>query len=492
MKALTPRRDCSFAWAGIVGGASVGVGDAVAEPVVADGAGSASAESSEQDASASRATSAVAAVPVLFMLPPKAVDSVATITPGFRPCQPSTRAVDGPVLVGGRMYVRCMEADRGDELIDQIARLEAERARVEARISATMLELADLRRAQAEAYERGARRELAAGVVADELALVLAQPTRTVQVRLAEARRVRGSLPLVWAAHRHGRIDAWRVRLVGEAAARLHEPSSLRELDVRVVEHAPGRTAAQLRAWLRRFVARVEPQHVELRRRREHSQRGVWFQYGDDGNAWMHAQLTNADALRVDRLLSAHAHRRAERETGLTVEQARADVLADVVLGRVDADDRPTGRCRVSTTVVLTVPVRGLVHDDDGARSIDGSVLLPPDVLRELTAEPGTLFHRALTDPVGDVLEVTELGRFPSRRLADAVRIRDGQCAFPTCSRPATDCDLDHEVPHPRGPTSAANLRALCRRHHRLKGHGLLPAPRVSRAEHHLAVALAG
>ncbi|HYN56964.1 MAG TPA: HNH endonuclease signature motif containing protein, partial [Motilibacterales bacterium] len=42
-------------------------------------------------------------------------------------------------------------------------------------------------------------------------------------------------------------------------------------------------------------------------------------------------------------------------------------------------------------------------------------------------------------------------------------------CRFPGCTVPARECDLDHLIPFPEGPTSAANLHALCRRHHRLK-----------------------
>lgn len=42
-------------------------------------------------------------------------------------------------------------------------------------------------------------------------------------------------------------------------------------------------------------------------------------------------------------------------------------------------------------------------------------------------------------------------------------------CRFPGCRQPAGRCDLDHVVPWPAGPTSAANLTALCRHHHRLK-----------------------
>lgn len=94
-------------------------------------------------------------------------------------------------------------------------------------------------------------------------------------------------------------------------------------------------------------------------------------------------------------------------------------------------------------------------------------------MIRELAAEPGTLFYRLLTDPLGKLLEATEIGRFPSRKLRIALDARDGLCAFPTCGVPVSSCDADHVIPSPRGPTSAENLRHLCRRHHR-RGH--LPA----------------
>ena len=52
-----------------------------------------------------------------------------------------------------------------------------------------------------------------------------------------------------------------------------------------------------------------------------------------------------------------------------------------------------------------------------------------------------------------------------------AVRARDVTCRFPGCRRAADSAgtDLDHTIPYPTGPTSATNLAALCRRHHRLK-----------------------
>ena len=57
----------------------------------------------------------------------------------------------------------------------------------------------------------------------------------------------------------------------------------------------------------------------------------------------------------------------------------------------------------------------------------------------------------------------------PGKQLAALVRSRDGRCRFPGCSVAARFCDVDHVRPWPTGPTTAANLMCLCRRHHRIK-----------------------
>ncbi len=46
---------------------------------------------------------------------------------------------------------------------------------------------------------------------------------------------------------------------------------------------------------------------------------------------------------------------------------------------------------------------------------------------------------------------------------------RDPVCTFPGCGVPTGRCDLDHLVPHPRGPTAVHNLSPRSRRCHRLK-----------------------
>jgi hypothetical protein len=57
----------------------------------------------------------------------------------------------------------------------------------------------------------------------------------------------------------------------------------------------------------------------------------------------------------------------------------------------------------------------------------------------------------------------------PSRALADFVRCRDLTCRWPGCDKPAYDCDIDHTVPWPVGPTHASNTKCYCRFHHLLK-----------------------
>jgi hypothetical protein len=93
------------------------------------------------------------------------------------------------------------------------------------------------------------------------------------------------------------------------------------------------------------------------------------------------------------------------------------------------------------------------------------------DGMGQIVAQPGTLFYRLLTDQRGHLLDATELGRFPSDRRGFAIDVRDGTCAWKTCTTRAAACDHDHTVPAPDGPTSADNLGNRCRRHHRAKTH---------------------
>src|SRR5215204_5592468 len=122
-------------------------------------------------------------------------------------------------------------SDPGQVILDRIAAREVERARLEAQITADMLEFEDLRRRQAQQHADETARRLAVSFAADELGVALHEPTRVVQCRLAEARRVRGRLPMTWLAFQSGTIDAYRISLIASAVAKLCDNHAVIELD---------------------------------------------------------------------------------------------------------------------------------------------------------------------------------------------------------------------------------------------------------------------
>ncbi|HEX3388152.1 MAG TPA: hypothetical protein VHT94_03860, partial [Streptosporangiaceae bacterium] len=58
----------------------------------------------------------------------------------------------------------------------------------------------------------------------------------------------------------------------------------------------------------------------------------------------------------------------------------------------------------------------------------------------------------------------------PSERLRRLIQVRDRECTFPPCSRPAKDSDWEHAVPYDQGGrTDACNAGARSRRCHQVK-----------------------
>jgi hypothetical protein len=65
-------------------------------------------------------------------------------------------------------------------------------------------------------------------------------------------------------------------------------------------------------------------------------------------------------------------------------------------------------------------------------------------------------------------------GHDPTEAIARHVRAAAPTCSFYDCPRQARSCDLDHDTPWPRGPTSISNLDPKCRRHHNAKTLGVV------------------
>ncbi len=350
--------------------------------------------------------------------------------------------------------------DTGQVILDRIASREVLRAKLEAETAADMVEFADLRRVEAERHDNPRVRDMEISFAADELGVVLHQPTRTVQVRLADTRRIRNLMPLTWTAYGEGRIDAFRVSLIASATAKLTTQENLIHLDGVIGDFAATHTTAQLKAKLNKFAATWEPNDQAVRE--ERAKRSFWVNHQDNGMSFIGAYVPTPDAVFID---ATYTERAKAISDDRTLDQRRADLFVQQLRGTTDS--QPTSSRAV---IGITVPVTSLAGLDDlPGESFDGSFALPAQMVREMTTEPGTLWFRILTDPLGRILDTTEPRPFPSDALRTSIQARDGTCRFPTCSRPAMESDLDHEIPRPHGPTSGANLRALCRRHHNIK-----------------------
>jgi DNA-binding MarR family transcriptional regulator len=357
-----------------------------------------------------------------------------------------------------------------DALLDHVGDRAREQARAEARTVLAMLDFADARRADYEASGPGPYRDLELASIAHELAVELQMSVNVVQNRLHEAREVRGRTPSAWAAFLDGRIDSYRVQIISRALTSLREPGSDLTVDEKVVDYATGHTAGELRAWLKRLVARLEPDHHADRARDLMTERRVCVSHGDDGVSELWALLPTAQAAAIESTLHG-AVQSKPADDARTVEQYVADELCRRLLTTAD------GESAVTVQLALTIPAASLagLSDEPGA-SLDGQWVLPAETVRELATRCDTVFHRVVTDPLGRVLDVTRLGRFATGELAFALDVRDGVCQFPTCTRPSAQCDKDHRQPWPHGPTTGSNLWSLCRRHHRMKTAGIFTA----------------
>ena len=290
--------------------------------------------------------------------------------------------------------------------------------------------------------------------------------------RVAAARRVRDHTPSVWAAFAEGRIDAARVREVSGAVERLERPASIARLDARVVTYAETHTVAELRRWLKLFVARVEADLFNEQAECARSNRGVDVVHGDDGMSLLSIYGTSPMVAAVDKRLTKEA-KALGADDPRTLQQRRAD-LAAAWLTTNDARE-----AAVNASFAVTMPGHAVAGSADApAVAADGSWVAPVQWMLDLAKHAGNdvFWHRMILDPVtDDVLAHEYHGRFAPAVLAQALEFRDGVCQAPGCCKPAHACDLDHRVPHDDGgPTAARNMGALCRKHHKAKGFGVL------------------
>jgi hypothetical protein len=155
-----------------------------------------------------------------------------------------------------------------------------------------------------------------------------------------------------------------------------------------------------------------------------------------------------------------------------TMDMKRADALSEIagIAVSLSADEAKSHRRSVSVNVTIDLPTLLGLNENPG--QLAGYGVLPAQIVRALAGEGK--WRRFITDPnTGTLLDYGRDSYQPPQDLVDFLIARDRTCRFPGCRQSAARADIDHaEAWEDGGETSAANLGALCRRHHRLKTHG--------------------
>lgn len=314
-------------------------------------------------------------------------------------------------------------------------------------------------------WQRGSSEDWASA----DVAVALDVAPSTAEGRIAVARQLAGPLAAVASALARGELSAAHVTALAEETAELPDELATAVAE-RLLARRSWRTVPQLRRAVRQAVAAADPVAVEVAHAAAAETRTVLRFDDRDGMAGLTAWLPAADVELVFTALDAGAARKGSDDPR-GIDARRADVLVDWALLALDRPDQPTARRR-RPHISVTIDLPTLLGLADSPGELAGYGPIPAGVARALAADGE--WRRLVTDPVGGAL--LDYGRrtyAPPAALAEFVRARDGSCRFPGCSVPADRCDLDHNRPfHAGGTTSADNLAALCRRHHRLKTHG--------------------
>lgn len=341
---------------------------------------------------------------------------------------------------------------------------------VAARRLASIAELFELRR-----RERGEHEDWAV----DTWAAVGAELAARLRISLGKAGGyltcglAMRQLPDVAAVFLAGDIDMEMYQTVVFRTGLITDKAVLAEVDRRLAERAgrwPSMTRGRLAAEIDRIVITHDPDAVRRRRTRAKDREVI---VGDDmdGCTEIIARLFSTDAQAFNQRLDALA-KSVCADDPRTKQQRRADAYGALAVRAerlacqcgdpcCPAAEKPAPAPVVIHVVAEEATLQG--RSDNPAYVLGANTLIPGELLLELAkqARLSPLIHPADLPP--------ESGYRPSRALADFVRSRDLTCRAPGCDKPATQCDLDHTIPYPNGPTHAGNLKCLCRHCHILK-----------------------
>jgi hypothetical protein len=322
-------------------------------------------------------------------------------------------------------------------------------------------------RTHSEVILRGLRLELAAAMRVTEYAAA---------TLLAFAEALVHRYPDVLVAFEQARITERHADLLTSGMDEL-EPGLRERLLPEALLLAETEPVGVFRRSLRRLVEDARSVTLPERHAAALGERRVFVEPAADGMGWLHLfapmveiHAAHSRATAMAKALVAHD------DDPRTLDQARADVLADLLIDG-DTSSHSAEVRGIRASVVVTVPALALLDpsaDAPGGQAVvEGVGPVPIDRARELCGGDAT-WMRVLTHPeTGAVLSVGRTLYSPPASLRRLVRWRADRCMAPGCGIPASRCEIDHTLAWEHGgSTSLENLAPLCKGHHTVKHHG--------------------
>ncbi|SDQ31154.1 HNH endonuclease signature motif containing protein [Microbacterium sp. cf332] len=355
---------------------------------------------------------------------------------------------------------------------------------------------------------REARRDVVRGMASDmelrsvaaEAAGIARQSDRRLQHDIDRAMTIVDDYPTVLGAWEERRITRDHVDVVVTAGVGV--PEDMRaEYEVAAIAICEGDIHTRVRAPLAALAQKMHDKPFTERHREAAAGRCVRVLHGPDGMSSVIAELPTTIAAGIlDRLTQigqtvtearadvagagrdigrgaacgASAEQDAAEPDLRTMDQIRADALADLVLAGAPALD-PThgkdgagalGAIRARVQVVITAET--LTGKDEHAADAVGGALVDAETVRYLAGQASS-WDRLFVDPVTRTPVEIDTYR-PTAAMARLLTARDQHCRFPGCRRAAIRCDIDHTIDHALGGlTHVSNLAHLCQRHHSMK-----------------------
>jgi hypothetical protein len=322
---------------------------------------------------------------------------------------------------------------------------------------------------------RLSRTTIARRILVSELACLLRLPDRTMETLIGVSTNLIHTLPATFAVLHAGGISYRHAAVLVDQTAGLTAENTA-ALERTVLGSAGELTVSQFTQKTRKARERLDAESIPARHERGVADRALFYEPAADGMAWLSIFLPAAQA-------AGDLHEGHQRRHGPAGTERVADV-DPVAGGRVQRPDprqpgRPWPRAGsgsrftgVKPDVFLLVPALTLLGRSDEPAILEGYGPIDLRTAKQLAGRAKS-FLRILTHPeTGTFLSLGRTRYKPPKDLRTLIRLRDGTCRSPNCTRNAAHTDIDHSIDWGggnNGETNITNLASLCPKHHRDK-----------------------